>query len=550
MAITHPHNDITDYAGHRGNVKIYADLTSNTVIFEGENINIDPMPIGSLAVTPILVTNQPRVKIARTDITTAGGAEYVIFKRRRTFRFFDKNGVRVTSGTDEQTQLDQLVAYLEAEFSKTMPAAIDNSAFIQYDVYADASYDGTNGVSDGTSMKPFTSIQAAVDAASDNDQLFLKGDFVVTSPVTLPEDKSLHFFGTDITQWCYASYDASNGHVVDQPSSSSTAKYSFNRIRFINAGGYGMYIRSAGKVTIKDCEFLRCGWSGNRLSTTAAGTDTWGNGGTLGYDSTQADLQSFWASTETSNGGAMRIRSTPVVDITDNTVHTNLRGLRIQDCGVGGNGIIARNRCYNNVESGIYLAAGSYTATDGCENFTVYNNFSANNSNNGILVIGGSNNIVSLNRVEGNWNAGCMLWHTSDTRARDMDLDNNNRSEFNGIGNTGDAAASFQIAGSTIRADHTFLAEVLDTTVHNTGSGSATTKNGLLITDMPTSDRPLVNIDDVAFINQDYGVVCDGDAVSAGVSRTDIDTYRGLPHRAVAARELEVMGPLSVVGDL
>tara|TARA_R110002051_G_scaffold134606_1_gene207648 strand:- start:121 stop:375 length:255 start_codon:yes stop_codon:yes gene_type:complete len=84
----------------------------------------------------------------------------------------------------------------------------------------------------------------------------------------------------------------------------------------------------------------------------------------------------------------MRIRSVPIVNIVDCNIYNNLRGLRIQDCGVGGYGYISRNQCYNNIESGIYLASGAYDATGGCENFTVYNNASKYNANNGILVIG------------------------------------------------------------------------------------------------------------------------------------------------------------------
>ena len=523
MAISHPHNDITDFAGHRQNVKVYADLESGQVIFEGQQVNIDPMPLSALVASEAVSgANNPRVKIARADITTGNGDQWVLMKRRPAWRFYDKNEVRITSGTDGPTQITQILTYLNAEFNKSVSGAVAASADVEYDVYADPTY--TGGDSDGTSMKPWLTIQDAVDNASSGDQIYLKGDFAISSVVNLPADKDLHFFGNDKTQWCYPSYDSSNGMLAYQSSSSCTSKFTFNHIRFINAGSYGLYIRSALEVNIVNCEFKRCGWDGTRLSTTAAGTDTWANGGTLGYDSAQADLQAFWASTHTSNGGAMRIRSTPVVNLTDSVLHTNLRGARIQDCGIGGAGVISRNRCYNNIESGIYLAAGGYgysaVTGDGCENFTVYNNYCANNSNNGILVIGGSNNIVSLNRVEGNWNAGVMLWNVSDTRARDMDLNNNNRSEFNGIGNSGDAGASIQISGPGMRADATFLAEVLDTTVHNTGLGNATTKNGLKISSnlpaahangLPTG-RPLVNIDDVAFVNQDYGIVCDDNA--------------------------------------
>jgi len=252
--------------------------------------------------------------------------------------------------------------------------------------------------------------------------------------------------------------------------------------------------------------------------------------GWVGYDSSQADLQAFWASNNTSNGGAMLIRSTPVCIISDNTITHNLRGAKIQDCGIGGRGVVSRNQSYQNIDSGIYLAASDYgylgSSGDGCENFSVYNNASIYNSNSGILVVGGINNIVALNRVEGNWNAGNMLWNVSDTRSRDMDFDNNNRSEFSGIGNVGDADASFQIAGPTIRDNATYLCEVLDTTIQNTGIGANTSGNriGLHIASIIPSPaasgenqglpagRPRISIDNVSFVNHDTSFKCDANA--------------------------------------
>jgi len=381
--------------------------------------------------------------------------------------------------------------------------AIENSSLKVYDIYVKADYVGTTN--DGTSLYPYNSIDLAIASANDGDSIFLDGEFIITASITLPSDKSLYFYGNDLTAIKYASFDGTNDKVFYQSSSSCTKEYFFDNIKFSNSGDYAIYIRSAKEVKFTKCELFNNGWSGNDLSTVLADDGT-----TLGYDSDQADLQSFWAGSETSNGGAMRIRSTAIVNIVDCEVYNNLRGLRIQDCGVGGYGYISRNQCYNNLESGIYLASGSYNASNGCENFTVYNNASKYNSNNGILVIGGINNIISLNVVEGNWNAGVMGWHVSNTRFRDMDLSDNNRSEFNGIGNTGDAHASISIAGGTINADADYIADVLDTQIYNTGLGSNTSRVGLRISsnvsDINDSDKSLINIDDVGFKNQDYAV--------------------------------------------
>ena len=213
-------------------------------------------------------------------------------------------------------------------------------------------------------------------------------------------------------------------------------------------------------------------------------------------------------------------------------VHSNARGITCEDCGNAGAGVIARNRVYNNIGAGFDLASSSGGATpadgDGCENFTVYNNVAKANANSGIRIEGGKNNIVSLNRVELNWSAGVLLSSVSDTRARDMDLDNNNRSGFNGYGVAADAEGSIQISGSGIRSDATYLVEVLDTTIQNTGLGSSTTKNGIHIaSDLPApadalpTSRARIAIDDCSFVSQDYGIVCEDDADDLRLSISD-----------------------------
>ena len=198
-----------------------------------------------------------------------------------------------------------------------------------------------------------------------------------------------------------------------------------------------------------------------------------------------------------------------------NKVLNNLRGIRVADCGIGGNGFITRNVSAQNIESGIYLSVG---AGGGCQNITVTMNFSAYNANNGLLVIGGLNNKFSQNEVYGNWNAGFCAWGSANTTLRDCGLYDNNRSTYNGIGNTGDAKASIQIneayslLGTQISLNPAarFIAEILDTQVHYTGLGSNTEKIGFLITstvgNLADNDKNIIKVDDVGFIGQDYAI--------------------------------------------
>ena len=381
------------------------------------------------------------------------------------------------------------------------------SALRVHDIYVKAGYVGA--VSDGSILYPYADVATAISATSDGDSLYLEGVFSIPAEIVLPADKSLYFYGSDDACVQYASYDAANGDVFSYEGD-GTKELKFSNIEFKNAGGYGLLLKKTAKTTIEDCVFEYNGWDGTLLNTVLPSTTT----ALLGYDSAAVDLQAFYAGSSASNGGAMRIEEATQVLVIGNTVSKNLRGIRVQDCGVGGAGVISRNQSTQNIESGIYLAAGD--TYEGCQNVTVMMNVSAYNANNGMLLIGGINNKFSQNEVTGNWNAGWCAWGSANATLRDCGLYDDNRSEFNGIGNTGDAKASIQIneaydlLGTTITLNPAarFIAEVLDTQVHYTGLGSSTDKIGVLITSdvgaLADDPKNIIKIDDVGFIGQDY----------------------------------------------
>jgi parallel beta-helix repeat protein len=375
-----------------------------------------------------------------------------------------------------------------------------------YDIYVDATFSGT---STGTNLAPYTTMEAAVNASSSGDKIFVKGIINVSSEITLIH--SLHFYGIDGTEVRYVSYNSANGNVFNFAGSDNTQSFTFKNISFKNAGEYGLKIVNSASVNITDCTFSNNGWSGNGLNTIIDSATS----SIAGYDSDQADLQAFYAGANASNGGAMRIENSTMVRVIGNTVTNNLRGIRVQDCGIDGAGFITRNVSTQNIESGIYIAAG---ALGGCQNITTTINVSSYNANNGLLVIGGINNKFSQNEVSGNWNAGFCAWGAANSTLRDCGLYDNNRSEYNGIGNTGDAKASIQIneaynlLGTTIslNSNARFIAEILDTQVHYTGLGSNTEKIGLLITggvgNLAYNEKNIIKVDDVGFIGQDYAI--------------------------------------------
>jgi len=383
---------------------------------------------------------------------------------------------------------------------------IETSTLKVYDVYVKANYLGET--SNGTALYPYSSIQASIDNAADGDSIYLDGIFNITSEVSIPSTKSLSFYGNDKTCIQYSTFNPANGDVISFDGD-GTKILKFTNIKFKNAGGYGLYLKKTFKTVIENCGFENNGWNGQGLHTVLDSTSS----GVLGYDSTSSELQAFYAGPNASNGGAMRVQEATQVEVVGNNVKNNLRGIRLQDCGINGYGFITRNVSSQNIESGIYLAAGSLY---GCQNIVVTINSSAYNANNGLLCVGGINNKFSQNEVTGNWNAGCYNWASTNFTLRDCGLYDNNRSEFNGIGNTGDAKGSIAIGdaysslGTTISMNPNarFIAEILDTQVHYTGLGSNISRIGIFLTPelsaLPSSSKNLIKIDDVGFIGQDH----------------------------------------------
>jgi len=414
-------------------------------------------------------------------------------------------------------------------------SAVNHSSTIYVDVNSIVDADDV----DGSVLFPYNDIQDAVDNASDGDTIDLRGDFTITSEISIDPLKSLYFTSKEgQTSVGYASYDVSNGHIFHQSDNSCTKEYSFKNIDVKNAGGYGIYFKSATKVVVEDCLLTNNGWNGQGLNTVADSATS----GVLGYDSTNTDLQAFYAGSNASNGGAMRLQNVTQLEVIGNTVEKNLRGIRAQDCGVGGYGFITRNVSSQNIESGIYLAVGSL---GGCQNVVVAINSSAYNANNGLLCIGGINNKFSQNEVNGNWNAGLCGWGTANLTLRDCGLYDNNRSQYNGIGNTGDAKASIQLNDASnflatsfnLSSDSRFLAEILDTQVHYTGLGSNSNRIGVFIdTEMgniPDNDKNIIKIDDVGFIGQDYAIdLSEVDTTNLRVSLGD-NSFQSIGEKAV-----------------
>ena len=387
---------------------------------------------------------------------------------------------------------------------------IEASSLGRFDIHVKSGYTGTQRL--GTALYPFNTITDAVSAASDGDTILLDGTFTITSSVTLDSAKSVKFVGSEGSVVKYASYNSSNGGIFEFSGSDYTKSVKFENLSLQNAGAWAISASKANTVDVDGCTFSYNGWSGNRLALKEVQTDTWGNGGTLGYDSSQSDLALFYSS-ECSEGGAVLIKNTVVVEITDCTINYNNKGIEIIDSGFMGTtdgfGFLARNKVYKNVSIGLDLESSTGDATAGSKNFTIYNNSFNCNGDTGVKIEGGIDNTISLCSFTCNWNSGLELAHSSNVKARDLDLDDNNRAGIDAEGDQADGLSSLQIEGGTIRPDATFIAEVFNVQIHNTNTGSNSVKCGLLIkSDVGNinSTAAIIKIDNVGFIEQDYAL--------------------------------------------
>ncbi len=380
-----------------------------------------------------------------------------------------------------------------------------------YDIYVKASYNGA--VQDGSILYPFNNIETAIASANDGDQIYVEGSFEIADEIVIPSTKSLFFYGSDDAAISYTNYATTQNGLIKFTGTDYSKQFKFVNIDFSNAGKFALDFSIANKVEIVDCKFTNNGWSGSGLSLTDAEA-----GAVLGYDSDASSLQAFYAA-ECSDGGAISISNTVLVEITDNTISNNNAGVKVTDSGFVGDtqgfGFLARNQVYNNVSVGIELESSTGDALAGNRNFTIYNNAVNNHGDDGIKVKGGFDNTLSLGVAKGNWCAGIELAHVSNMRVRDLDLDNNNRSGLRASGSTSHLA-SVQLEGDTIADGATFIAELFNIQIHNTQLGSNAVKSGLLLKQELgniTGTAAVIKLDNLGFIEQDYAidVECDLD---------------------------------------
>ena len=422
-------------------------------------------------------------------------------------------GIRYQTTVLARKFTDENIAYKDE--LENLPIFYEGQSF--FDIYIDITYDNSFEDSDGTIIKPYTTLQDGITVSNPGDRIFIIGDCFITSEIVLPH--GLSFYGSDGSSIRYTTYNtASNTNIFKFTGVTNTEIFKFKNIEFWFAGEYAINITNAKQVDIIDCTLNFNGWSGTGLSTISPLTLS-----TAGYDSSQGDLQQFYTNTiQSLDGGAIYINNTTTIQIIGNRIRRNYNSIKLINCGIGGNGFITRNIIAENIQSGLYLGTDNNT---GCQNMIVSMNYSSYNANTGISIIGGINNKFSQNEINGNWNAAFYNLSAVNTTLRDSGFYNNNRSIYNGIGEIGlskasiiiDEADSTTLGEISINTDATFIIEILDTQVHYTGidtSSNTSTdlgdKTGIYITqnvgNLADSYKNIIKIDDVGFIGQNYAI--------------------------------------------
>ena len=339
-------------------------------------------------------------------------------------------------------------------------------------VHVDSSYGG--GSSDGSVTNPYTSLVTATTAklvsGSTTAYCFQLMPGTYTGAISLDfagtQSFAIRGSGADCT-FVQAGADFAAG-------GSSNALY-FRDFKNIEVEGitirnclYGLYPRSCERVVVRNCVFVHCGSAGTVNRHDQSGT--------------KAEQAAYWASASTTSGGAARFRDCDQVQIQDNTVRYCLRGLRVQDCGTDATAsIISNNVTYRTLESGVYLASGTYKGDGGCKNIQVVGNQVQEAFNNGILVIGGQHQTVQGNCISRSANAGIMCWHTLDTRVIGNSVFDCNRLSYNGIGNDGDAFGNLVFDGGDLIQTGTYIGSITNNSILKCNQGRAAAVYGITL---------------------------------------------------------------------
>ena len=371
--------------------------------------------------------------------------------------------------TTDSTNVVQSTALSILEINKSVDSV----------VFVSANYDGGN--SDGSNLKPYTTIADAISNASSGDTIYLyDGSYTLDgSSDVLPTDKTLTFQGESMEKTIVSSGSLTKDCFYQGNSSVTNYSYYFNDLT-VKDSKYGIRVKSANECIIKRCKFIHNGWNGTAAS-----------------EETQSAYATLWAGSNTSDGGATRIQSCSVLGEIRQCICTeNVRGLRLQDCE---NAIIAYNKSFKNLDPGIYFAdsstpSGGSVASDGNRQGTIIGNISYQNKNNGILINGGAWATIVANDVYENYNTGVQLYNTETCNVNGNIIRDNCQKSYNGIGNNGDSRGGLATTGTS--SDASYYATINGNTITGNLQGALSEAVGIYINNSDSGTGRYVYVGD------------------------------------------------------
>ncbi|MHA2253749.1 MAG: LamG-like jellyroll fold domain-containing protein, partial [Candidatus Kariarchaeaceae archaeon] len=385
-------------------------------------------------------------------------------------------------------------ALTSTEISIYHAAGLIGKGYCPSVVYVDDDYDSSFP---GWGYYRFDNIQDGVDAVCDGGTVYVYNG-IYNEAVSI-SNKGLKIIGESeigvIVQAGTSFTGSSNVFTLNSPGKDVTIEY-----LTIRHGNYGL--RSyAGNVDVLHCTIYHNGWDGTGVDDTP----------------TQSEMAALWASSATSNGGGIRIKGSTGSEIAYCTVYENLRGIRLSNSF---SPHIHNCLSHHNIESGIYLSS-VHPANPGVDNAIVEYCESHHNMNNGLLNIGGSDNIWRNNNVHDNWNSGVMLWYPEEITIESNIIDTNNLYSFNGIGNPADAYGGVDAGGFTTPSSFAF--KLIGNTISSNGQGANTQKDGVHLRGNLNVGTALIDIKCNTFTNHDIDVHILSQAATTTVNCNNFD---------------------------
>ena len=358
---------------------------------------------------------------------------------------------------------------------------------------------------DGSIEKPYNNLQVAMDAkipvGATADVIFdiAAGTYTCVRYITQNQPQNVTFRGRGIGKSIIqGAAPCAAGKAVDVHRLYNYGDLEYEGLTIQNCK-YGLVPNNCQKFTARDCEFLRCGSSG----------DVANHDGSL----SKTDQNARWTNSgldKLSNGGSCRVDGCSRVFITGCFVTHCLRGIRV---GGVDQGIISGNIVQDISESGIYLNSAS-------KNVLVEGNMVINANNNAYLAVSCQGCSFKNNVGKNCWNSGVMCWHSSDMTVENNQLDNNGYKTWNGLGIDGDNWGSGIVfdGDTNIPADSAFQSRIFGNMIPRLHDGRANKKIGIRLRNTKYTNG------DFNFVNNNYSSGADNHfQVDAGGSMASVE---------------------------